>query len=763
LSTINRPLLVDQLLAGAAGLPYLSRRRWSSDSLSTLPAAASRTGSSPGRVGLHQDQVAVADRQTSPADSAVRRAASSGVIGGVSSVGSKGLVTRPEVHRDTPEDRPEGAAAAGQQQRLPDPAAVQVAGRSDLVQVRGAEPSGRSSDDGGLNPPDPEADDHDHHDDCQLQEAILVDGSNQISSVALMDLGWTFQLHSSPSSSKVIYLDFDGHTTTGTSWNASMGASFYSPAYDLNGNPGSFSSEELSRIQQIWQRVAADFAPFDVNVTTQAPPTDWLIKSGSTDPDYGMRVVITNFGPSSTTAGGIARVNSFNASTDTPCFVYNKSLTGVAEAISHEVGHTLGLSHDGSSSGSYYYGHGSGETSWAPIMGVGYNKNVTQWSNGGYYNSTNKSSTANYGRGPDDIAIITTYNGFGYQPDLVGNGFATATPLLISEGQVAQFGRIESALDSDYYSFALQASGSINLKFDPYWYRAFVDRDGLWGGASREYIAPVSDGNGSTSYADSGSNLDISVSLYSSIGALLGTVDGAGLATTLAWSNLTAGTYLLRLDGVGSGNPTSSSPSGYSDYGSIGNYFISGTISGALSGTISGSIPGTISGSTTQPSGGLSSPALAPLTTTSTTTSTSTISASRPSSTAGTLTAASMATPRTLSLSAQAAADSPDPLTGPAGPTALSLASQVDPLLAPHQALTSFGSQLPVATNPPLSSPAILAPLQVVSTAAPILSPPGPWPGQPSNGSGGDRPWSAAAATDTSAPGMVGQPWWQAA
>lgn len=37
---------------------------------------------------------------------------------------------------------------------------------------------------------------------------------------------------------------------------------------------------------------------------------------------------------------------------------------------SHEVGHSVGLYHDGVNSSSYYWGHGSGATSWAPIMGV---------------------------------------------------------------------------------------------------------------------------------------------------------------------------------------------------------------------------------------------------------------------------------------------------------------------------------------------------------------------------------------------------------
>jgi hypothetical protein len=492
--------------------------------------------------------------------------------------------------------------------------------------------------------------------DNDLREETVVAGSDQTSTVALMDLGWTFQLHSSPSSSKVIYLDFDGNTTTRTSWNsASIGSSFYSPAYDIDGNPAIFSKEELSRIQQIWQRVAADFAPFDVDVTTQAPPTDWLIKSNSTDPNYGIRAVITSYGPSSSVAGGIAIANSFNAATDTPCFIYNKSLTGVAEAISHEVGHSLGLSHDGTSSNAYYYGHGSGETSWAPIMGVGYNKNVTSWDNGTYYGSNNGSASANYGHGPNDMSVITTFNGFGYQLDQIGNAPSSAAALTVAGGVVSQFGRIETSLDSDFYSFQLQSSGNLNLKFDPYAYRAFVDRDGLWGGSNLVYTAPVSDGNSGTAHADSGSNLDLAVGLYSSSGSLLGSFDGAGLATTLAWSNLAAGTYYVKLDGVGVGNPTSSTRSGYNDYGSVGNYLITGTITNALD-------SGTPLATTT---------ALAPK--------------------SSTLTAA-------ISPSGKAAiptATSRDSITGIASGNVTAQAVQSDPLLAPRLAATALGSASP--------------------------------------------------------------------
>ncbi|MCX5957298.1 MAG: hypothetical protein NTW51_13075 [Cyanobacteria bacterium] len=478
-----------------------------------------------------------------------------------------------------------------------------------------------------------EANPVDFSNDNDLREATVVAGSDLTSTVALMDLGWTFQLHSSPTSSKVIYLDFNGHTTTG----------------------------------------------------------------------YGIRAVITGYGPSSSVAGGIAIANSFNAATDTPCFIYNKSLTGAAEAVSHEVGHSLGLSHDGTSSNAYYYGHGSGEISWAPIMGVGYNKNVTSWDNGTYYGSTNGSASANYGHGPNDMAVISTFNGFGYQLDQIGNDLSSTAALTIAGGVVSQFGRIETSLDSDCYSFQLQSSGNVNLKFDPYCYRAFVDRDGDWGGSNLVYTAPVSDGNSGTPYADNGTNLDLSVGLYSSSGSLLGSFNNAGLATTLVWSNLAAGTYYVKLDGVGTGNPTSSTPSGYNDYGSVGNYLISGTIVNALD-------SGTPLATTT---------ALAPKD--------------------STLTAA-FSTP---TKAAAPAAGPRDSITGITAGSVPSLATQSDPLLAPRltvkmigQAFMGFGADR-------------IAGLQEGPIAAPALPPLLGSLGEPSR-----SPFAADLPTAFGAPGL---------
>ena len=72
-------------------------------------------------------------------------------------------------------------------------------------------------------------------------------------------LGDTFLLHSDPSASKVIYLDFDGHTTTGTIWNSSYGTPIVTPPYSFEGD-SSFSNAEWSRFRRYgsgWPKITS--------------------------------------------------------------------------------------------------------------------------------------------------------------------------------------------------------------------------------------------------------------------------------------------------------------------------------------------------------------------------------------------------------------------------------------------------------------------------------------------------------------------------
>lgn len=83
-------------------------------------------------------------------------------------------------------------------------------------------------------------------------------------------------LNSLPGATHSIYLDFNGHAET--RWvNDDSGIEYFnvvSQPYDRDGNSADFNAAEVAAISQVWQMVAEDFAPFNVNVTTVAPPAD---------------------------------------------------------------------------------------------------------------------------------------------------------------------------------------------------------------------------------------------------------------------------------------------------------------------------------------------------------------------------------------------------------------------------------------------------------------------------------------------------------
>jgi subtilase family serine protease len=357
-----------------------------------------------------------------------------------------------------------------------------------------------------------------------------------------------FSLHSNIGANHTIYLDFDGHITTGTSWNSAYGkTSIVTPAYDADGNPSSFSTTERQTIWEIWRRVAEDFIPFNVNVTTAAPPISDLVKTDSSDTRWGIRVAIGGKDSDWYTgsAGGVAYLNSFNYSTDTPAFVFqnyaNKPAQNFAEAVSHEVGHALGLKHDGDLNAAegtldreYYRGHGSGDTGWGSIMGFPSTlfsfRNLTQWSKGEYAGANNQE---------DDLHIITTKNGFGYRADDYGNTMSTAAPLALSGSVSNTYGIIERNTDQDWFTFT-SSTGKLALNINPF---------------------------------EHGPNLDIMAMLYNSSGSLIATSNPLNELSASFNGLYSPGQYYIRILGTGK-----SGIDGYSNYGSLGQYSITGSI-----------------------------------------------------------------------------------------------------------------------------------------------------------------------------------------
>jgi hypothetical protein len=344
-------------------------------------------------------------------------------------------------------------------------------------------------------------------------------------------------LHSRPGSVNVLYLDFDGHTITGTAWNAGRAATLVATPYDTDGVPGTFGSAEQTAMERIWARVAEDYAPFQVDVTTE-PPAAFTSTTG--------RVLVTrsvdqngNAMPSST-AGGVAYVGVFGRADYptyySPALVYYNNLGGgredyVAEASSHEFGHNVGLSHDGTSTTSYYAGAGTAPTSWAPIMGSGYGKYVTKFSKGEYAGANNFE---------DDVALIAAR--LSSRGDDVGNSNGAAAPLSVGGSTVAGAGIIGTTGDLDVWAFTT-AAGTITLNVSP-------------------YRAPANTGGG---------NLDLKLELRDANNLVVASADPATDTVASLATSVPAGTYFLHV--------APSFASGvYPLYGSVGQYAVSGTI-----------------------------------------------------------------------------------------------------------------------------------------------------------------------------------------
>ncbi len=312
---------------------------------------------------------------------------------------------------------------------------------------------------------------------------------------------------SHPSATAVIFLDFDGHTVNGTSWNT--GGPIVCGASGLN----------ETQVTTVFNRVAEDYRPFNVNITTDSA------KYLAAPANMRMRVILTITHQWYGSAGGVAFVGSFTWGDDTPCFVFtsllNYNIKNISEATAHEAGHTLGLYHQSSYNAScvkisdYHYGTGSGEIGWAPIMGAGYYQNMTLWNNG-----PNSFGCTNY---QNDLSIITTLNGFGFRADDHANNYGSATIYNFTGNQFIVNGIVEQNSDLDMIRFSMPVLGQFTLDAVPY---------------------NVGTGN-------SGSNLDLQITLYNGSQVQLNVYNPGTLLSSVIDTLLDAGTYYLKIEGKG--------------------------------------------------------------------------------------------------------------------------------------------------------------------------------------------------------------------
>jgi hypothetical protein len=228
-------------------------------------------------------------------------------------------------------------------------------------------------------------------------------------------------LNSYPVAMAAVYLDFRGGTVEGTIWNQDG---------KIDVLPSDLAPSEIKLIHG-W--VAAHFSAFNLNITT--------------DPDVyrrapvnqRMRIIVSPEGSWYGPVSGVSCTGSFSWGDDTPGWVFTKNVGGnptyIAAAITHQIGHTLGLQHQSVYDANDHMvtetsgGENNSLSDEAPVMGVPFYKTAV-WIAGtnAVSASTRQNDTARIAGAPNYIGYRNPAAGVSEIPPLQKVKIAAQTP-----------------------------------------------------------------------------------------------------------------------------------------------------------------------------------------------------------------------------------------------------------------------------------------------------------------------------------------------
>ena len=289
-------------------------------------------------------------------------------------------------------------------------------------------------------------------------------------------------LNSLPNAPKTLYLDFDGDFQK--VWNRTdetpqQYRSVSVGEFNIDGQAG-ISDAEATAIRKIWETVADDYAPFNINVTTVAPAsfqngtalrvvmagdcTAQLVTGRNTSLTVSGDRFISDGAGGLVDTSGYASIGSFSDAEPNVVYVFAKYMSTwnmvdseghsrdlraiIGTTASHEAGHSFGLVHHGNLD--------LGSPITTPIMGSNTQGDRTIWSKhtiGFVVHDNLAKLTSRLGARPDDFG-----SNYKTAPELQ---FTTYSPVF---GYRASFaGVIGTTSDVDMFKLTVSATTTYNI------------------------------------------------------------------------------------------------------------------------------------------------------------------------------------------------------------------------------------------------------------------------------------------------------------